>query len=151
VKIKESEAKVDIRCKSCGKLLAKHKKDIKNFEVKCIRCGTLNIIFSDNKDQMVLTDPDGTILYANELLEFITGYKISEVIGKKPSLWGGLMSKEFYNEMWRTIKEERKSIQVTVMNKRKNGEKYEALLRISPILDTEGNIKFFIGIETLIT
>jgi PAS domain S-box-containing protein len=140
----------ELRCKSCGKLLARHIEENDKYEIKCVRCGTLNIIFSDNKDQIILTDTNGMILYANELLEKITGYRLQEVVGNKPSLWGGLMSKEFYSEIWDKIKNEKKSIQVIVKNKKKNGELYKAQLRISPILDTKGEIKFFIGIETLI-
>jgi PAS domain S-box-containing protein len=140
----------ELRCRSCKKLLAKKRDLISNYEIKCIRCGTLNFVFSDNKDQIILTDPDGIILYANDLLETVTGYSLKEVLGQKPSVWGGLMPKSFYKEMWINIKDKKKSIQVEVKNKRKNGELYDAQLTISPILDTKGEIKFFIGIETLI-
>ena len=103
------------------------------------------------KDQVVITNPDGIIVYVNEVVEENTGYKRSEVIGKKPSLWGGQMPKNFYETMWKKISVEKKSIRVLVTNKHKNGKLYDALLHISPILDTEGKIQMYVGIETLLS
>ncbi len=103
------------------------------------------------KDQVIITDPDGIIIFANAVVEEVTGYKISEIIGKKPSLWGGQMPKAFYKTMWQKIREEKKSVKVVVTNKRKNGKLYDAILRISPILDTEGQVKMYVGIETILT
>lgn len=135
----------DLRCNKCGKLLAMHKND--SFEVKCLRCGTLNCIFEHMNDQVIITDPDGIILYTNGMVEKITGYSTEEIIGKRPSLWGNQMPREFYKALWHTIKAEKKEVKVTVKNKRKNGTFYTAELRISPILDTRGAVMFFVGIE----
>lgn len=139
----------NLRCNHCGKLLAKDNSNEGHFEIKCIRCCTLNILFRDTKEQIIITNPAGEIMFANSLTEIVTGYKLEEIIGKKPSLWGGMMSKDFYLNMWHQIKDEKKTISVEVTNRRKNGEKYLASLTISPILDTKGEIKFFIGIESI--
>lgn len=139
----------DFRCTHCGKLLAKDNIKNKQFEIKCIRCGALNVLFRDNQEQIIITDPLGVILYANNLTEIVTGYKLEEIIGKKPSLWGGLMPKEFYQSMWKTIRDEKKNIQVELRNRRKNGEEYLANLIISPILNTDGEVKFYVGIESI--
>lgn len=135
------------RCSNCGRLLAKNHVEVGHFEIKCVRCGSLNVLFRDNREQIILTDPDGVILFANNLTEVVTGYTLAEIIGKKASPWGGLMPKEFYKEMWRQIRDEKKTLQVEVLNRRKNGEKYWAELRVSPIFDTDGEIKFFVGTE----
>ena len=103
------------------------------------------------KDQVVITNPDGVIIYANGVTEEITGYKLSEIIGKKPTLWGGQMPKNFYSTMWKKIGTEKKSIRVLVTNKRKDGKLYDALLHISPVLDTDGKIQMFVGIETVLS
>ena len=108
-------------------------------------------IFDYIKDQVVITNPDGVILYANSVTEEITGYKLSEIIGKKPTLWGGQMPKIFYKTMWKKIAEEKKSIRVLVTNKRKDGKLYDALLHISPILDTDGKVQMYVGIETVLS
>lgn len=139
----------EFRCVHCGKLLAKKAVEEGHYEVKCIRCGALNVLFRDNKEQIIITDQNGTILFANNLTEVITGYSLEEVIGKTPGIWGGLMPAEFYKEMWRQIKDEKKIISTTVTNRRKNGEKYMADLRISPVLDVAGEVKFFVGVESI--
>ncbi|HRH23367.1 MAG TPA: PAS domain S-box protein [Candidatus Magasanikbacteria bacterium] len=138
-----------VRCKKCNKLLAINGSD-NGVEIKCGRCGCLNIVFEEMSEQVIITDPEGTILFVNGALNNITGYTIDEAIGKTPSLWGGQMSKEFYEEMWHAIKHEKRSVQVIVKNKTKSGKLYNAKLQISPVLDTQGNTRFFVGIETVI-
>ena len=106
-------------------------------------------------DQIVITDKEGIGIYANNALEKITGFKKEEVIGKKvgtKELWGGLMDKEYYEKMWKTIKTGKKILVDEVKNKRKSGEYYEAQVNISPILDPKtGEVLFFVGIERDIT
>ena len=140
----------EIRCSHCDKLLAKGVDGINVYEIKCTRCGIMNSIFRDIQDQIIITNIDGKILFANRLVEEITGYKLSEILGKNPSLWGGQMSKEFYKKMWHTIKSEGKPIEVIVKNKNKKGEIYKAKLRISPVFDSSGKIEFFVGMESVI-
>ncbi len=137
--------KTEFRCQKCKKLLAMREHG--NFEVKCLRCGTLNYFFEHMNEQVIITDPDGVILYTNGVVEKITGYSVDEIIGKRPSLWGNQMPREFYRVMWHTIKVEKREVKVTLRNKRKDGTFYNADLRISPVLDTRGNVRFFVGIE----
>ncbi len=101
-------------------------------------------------DHIVITDPDGKILFANRGVEKVTGFKREEILNKKAGiakLWGGLMSKEFYEALWKTIKIDKKTFEGEVTNHRKSGEKYIALSAISPILDEKGEVAFFLGIE----
>lgn len=103
-------------------------------------------------DHVIITDEHANVLYANKAVENNTGFPLSEVIGKNPAdLWGGNMSKEFYEKMWHTIKMEKKPFVGEVQNIRKDGTKYWQELHIAPVLDEQGNIKFFIGIEPNIT
>lgn len=97
---------------------------------------------------IIITDSEGVILYANPAVEKTTGYPAAEVIGNKPSLWGKQMPQEFYSDLWRTIKQEKKSFAGEIQNKRKNGDIYTVFANISPIIDSAGNINFFIGMET---
>lgn len=147
---KENISDDEFRCFVCDKLLAKGDNQHASLEIKCLRCGSINSIFKSIKDQVIVTDEDGVILYANNTLEETTGYTLAEVVGKKPSVWGKQMPKEFYENLWRTIKSEKKPIAVRLNNKRKDGTLYSALLRITPVFDTAGNIKFYIGMETVI-
>ncbi|KKS94600.1 MAG: PAS/PAC sensor hybrid histidine kinase [Candidatus Collierbacteria bacterium GW2011_GWB1_44_6] len=98
-------------------------------------------------DHVIITDPEGVIMYANKAAEEITGYGLVEMIGKKPSLWGGQMPKEFYENFWKTIKYDKRPFWGEIRNRRKSGELYEAEMRVSPILDDKENLLFFVGIE----
>ena len=103
-------------------------------------------------EHVVIVDENANILYANKAVENNTGFPLSEVIGKNPAdLWGGNMPKEFYEKMWHTIKEEKKPFVGEVQNKRKDGTLYWQEIHVSPVLNEQGDVKFFIGIEPNIT
>lgn len=95
-----------VRCEKCDKLLAVNNGD-KRYEIKCTRCGTLNVILDEMAEQVIVTNPKGIILFVNNAVTKLTGYAIDEVIGQKPSLWGGQMPKEFYEKMWHKISKEK--------------------------------------------
>lgn len=141
---------ISISCTSCGKVLAKKTIEKGIFEIKCKRCGTINTLLKESRDQVIITDKDGVILFANNVTQEVTGFSLEEMIGKKPSLWGGLMPKLFFESLWREIKEKKKSVIVRIENKKKDGTHYWAHLRISPVFEVHGDIKYFIGIETVI-
>lgn len=104
----------------------------------------------NTSDHVVITDADGTVIYANPAVTVITGFTRDEVIGTKVGTkenWGGLMGQAFYKNLWETIKRDKKSFSGYINNVRKNGEKYEALANISPVFDAGGNVIFFVGIE----
>lgn len=105
-------------------------------------------------DHIVITDPEGIVLFANKGVERITGFSNSEVVGKKAGTlerWGGLMSQDFYEKFWKQIKIDKKVFKGEIKNRRKNGEEYIANLNVSPILDENGELKYFVGIERDVT
>ena len=103
-------------------------------------------------EQIVITDPKGIIIYVNSAVESITGYTVEESIGTKAgSLWKAPMPEEFYKELWHTIQEEKKPFIGQIKNKRKNGEEYDAAVNISPVLDDNNEVIFFVGIERDVT
>lgn len=106
-------------------------------------------------DQILITDANGVIVYANSALERITGFTQAEAIGKKAGsslLWGGLMPSEFYAEMWDTIKNKQKPFIGEVKNRRKSGEIYFAQVSISPIVNpATKQVESFVSIERDIT
>ena len=107
---------------------------------------------ADNSfNHTVITDPDGHVLYANRAAEKLTGFAIEEMLGKTPALWGKQMSREFYESFWHAVKQEKRPYLGEVTNRRKDGTKYLASINASPILDSQGRVKFFVGIERDIT
>jgi PAS domain S-box-containing protein len=102
-------------------------------------------------DHIVITDPDGKIIYANKAAEKLTGFSRKEMIGKNPNIWGEQMSLEYYKKMWQTIKFDKKPFAGEIINKKKTGKTYEAAVQISPVLDKKGELVFFVGLERDIT
>ncbi len=99
-------------------------------------------------DQIVITDKDGSVLYANPVIKKLTGFSRKEALGKKAGkLWGGLMPSSYYQEMWQKIKEEKTIFVGELVNKHKNGSKYEASVKISPILNSKNEVSSFVAIE----
>ncbi len=111
---------------------------------------TFKLAVDNANDQVLITDTLGTIIYANQATTAITGFSVAEILGKKAGskqLWGGLMSKEFYAGLWHTIKTEKKTFRGVIHNKRKDGEEYYASGSISPVLNAQGEVEFFVAIE----
>lgn len=105
----------------------------------------------NTSDHIVITDKEGRVLYANKAAERMTGFGAEDMRGGTPALWGRQMSKDFYEEFWHTIKERKEPFVGKVTNVRKDGERYEAHITVSPVLDEDGSILFFVGIERDIT
>ncbi len=102
-------------------------------------------------EYIVITDTDGNIEYVNPAFTKITGYKKEEIIGKNPRiLKSGKHSKEFYKELWDTIKGG-ETWRGEFINRRKNGEEYYDRTVIFPIRDGDGNIINFAAIKQDIT
>ena len=108
-------------------------------------------LVDQTSEYIVITDPEGSIEYVNPAFTKVTGYKNEEVIGKNPRiLKSGKHSKEFYKELWDTIKGGR-TWRGEFINRRKNGEEYYDRSVIFPIRDEDGNIINFAAIKQDIT
>lgn len=102
-------------------------------------------------NHIVMTDANGVIFFANKGAENATGYTFEEMKGNTPRLWGGLMPKDFYKNLWQTVKYDRRTFYAEVKNRRKNQEEYFCLMRVSPIIDKGGNLTGFVVTEEDIT
>lgn len=103
-------------------------------------------------DQVVITDPEGIVIYGNNAVEKITGYKKEEALGTKAGvLWKTPMPNSYYEELWDTIKNKKEVFFSEIKNKRKNGEFYIANISISPVLNENNDILYYVAIEHDIT
>jgi len=100
---------------------------------------------------VLITNPDGEIIYVNSSFSHVTGYSRDEVIGKNPRiLSSGKQNRLFYENMWKSIRE-KGAWKGEMWNKRKNGELYPESLDIRAIHHASGGIKFFVGIFSDLT
>ncbi len=95
---------------------------------------------------VMITDKAGNIEYVNPKFTEITAYTLEEVKSKSPRfLQSGNNSKAFYKELWDTILSG-KDWKGEFYNKKKNGDLYCQRAVISSILNTQGEISFFIAV-----
>ncbi len=103
-------------------------------------------------DLITIADANGVVLYVNEAAREITGYAKKEIIGKKAELiWGAEGDRKFYENLFKTIALDKKNFTGEFVSRKKTGEKYYTKIRVSPILDDDKNVIFFVGIETAVT
>ncbi len=101
-----------------------------------------------------LADPDledMPLVYVNKAFETITGYTLAETVGKNCRfLQGEEHDQPAVNKIRDAIKN-RKSVEVTLHNYRKNGELFYNHLVMSPLFDSDGNLLYFLGVQLDVT
>jgi PAS domain S-box-containing protein len=102
-------------------------------------------------NSIVITDPQGKILWVNQAFTRLTGYAAEEVIGQNPRLWNsGRQPPKFFADMWATIN----AGQVwhgELVNKRKGGGYYHEEMTITPVRDEKGAIRNFVAVKQDVT
>lgn len=110
--------------------------------ISAVECCRVSIVF---------TDPEGHIQYVNPYFCELTGYTADEVLGHNPNiLSSGVQPKQFYQEMWDTIKAG-EVWEGEFCNRRKDGSHYWELAVIAPIRNAQGAIEKFVGVKHDIT
>jgi diguanylate cyclase (GGDEF)-like protein/PAS domain S-box-containing protein len=96
-------------------------------------------------DAVLVTDPQGRIVYANPAFERMTGYASGEIAGRSPALLkSGIHEADFYRRLWGTLVAGQE-FRALFANRRKNGEPYYEDKIIRPLLDDAGRITHFIS------
>jgi two-component system cell cycle sensor histidine kinase/response regulator CckA len=102
-------------------------------------------------DGILITDRTGTILHVNRALERLTGYARQELLGQNPRLLtSGVHPPEVYQALWQAILSG-STWQGELTDRRKDGSLYEMSQTVSPIVDGQGQVTHFIGIQRDIT
>lgn len=100
---------------------------------------------------ILMTDIKGNIIYVNNAIENMSGYKTSELIGNNPSiLKSGLTKRETYKKMWETISSGG-IWNGEQINKRKDGTLYYEDSRITPIYNKNNELKYYLAVKHDIT
>jgi PAS domain S-box-containing protein len=100
---------------------------------------------------IMITDPEGTIVWVNAALTALTGYTSVELLGRNPRiLKSGLQDQTFYCNLWTTILNGR-VWHSEVINRRKDGSLYIEEMTITPVRDSAGAITNFIAIKQDVT
>ena len=98
-------------------------------------------------ESVVITDPNGYIVFVNPAFEQVTGYSRAEAIGLSTHvLKSGKHDKAFYRDLWTQIS----AGQVwrgRFINKRKNGALFTEDAVIAPVRDENGTVTNYIAIK----
>lgn len=112
-----------------------------------IEVSALGLAIQQSSAIVLLTDPNGTILYVNPAFERFYGYEKESVLGENPRvLKSGEHHQIFYKKMWDTITHG-KSWSGELINQRKDHSLVHVLATISPIIDDNGHIQYFLGVQ----
>jgi len=107
----------------------------------------LNLAIEQCEEVVIVTDPAGTIEYANPVYEKITGYTVAESIGQNMSMHkSGEHGEALYAELWRTITSGR-TWQGRIINRRKDGSLYPMAVSISPVRGRGGNVVNYVAVQ----
>ncbi|MGA8044431.1 MAG: EAL domain-containing protein [Terracidiphilus sp.] len=108
-------------------------------------------VFTHAAEGIVITDAEGTILDVNDAFTRITGYSREEAIGKNPRiLKSKRQSKEFYEDMWRQLKEKGKWTG-EIWNTAKSGRIFPEMLTISAVPDASGQTMQYVAMFSDLT
>lgn len=95
--------------------------------------------------------PDNPLVYANAAFELVTGYHRKDILGKNCRfLHLDDRDQPGLDEVRRAIAEQREAT-VTLRNYRRNGELFYNRFTIQPLVDREGNLVYFLGIQYDVT
>ncbi|NNN12289.1 MAG: PAS domain S-box protein [Acidimicrobiaceae bacterium] len=108
-------------------------------------------VFENSSEGIVIADKNAIILDINGGYTRITGYSRSESIGKNAGFIGSdIHDQTFYQDMYDSLKE-RSRWSGTIWNRRKDGAEFPALMHITAIRNSYGQIDHYAGIFSDIT
>lgn len=97
-------------------------------------------IYMSSSEAILVTDENNRITQVNPAFTRITGYQLSDLLGKNPSiLQSELHDQEFYRDMWHDINLHG-HWQGELWDRRKNGELFASWVTISLIRNSEGKV-----------
>lgn len=116
------------------------------------RLRIVNAALDSAENAIVISDTDGSIMWSNPSFLRLTGYTMPEVLGRnlRDLVRTEHQPKEFFAEMWKTIKNGR-VWKGELINRRKDGTEYTEEQTITPVTNTQGVVTHFISIKQDIT
>ena len=108
-------------------------------------------VFEASSLAIVVTNPDGYILTANNAFTQLSGYRLSEIVGQRTSLLkSGRHEQGFYKAMWDTLLS-KGFWEGDLWNKVRSGELRRHHLAISTVRDEQLRTRYFVGMLQDIT
>ena len=98
-----------------------------------------------------ITDIKAKILYTNQAFEKLTGYKSADLVGENQSILSYKVTPiEVYQDLWDHLMKQT-SWNGTLVNKRKNGQRYLADLTVAPVISVGGQTSYYLAMHRDVT
>lgn len=112
----------------------------------------LSLIASRAVNGVIMTDVAGKIEWVNSQFTNVTGYSLSEAMGKTPGqLLQGKDTDPATVQLMRELIQKKEPFYVEVLNYKKSGEKFWHGMDVIPMFDNEGNLVQYFAIQNDIT
>jgi PAS domain S-box-containing protein len=95
--------------------------------------------------------PDNPIVYANAVFERMTGYSREEILGRNCRFLQGDDREQPAVAEIRAALADKRPVQVTLRNYRKDGRRFYNRLSIRPLLDPDGRPIYYLGVQYDVT
>ena len=100
---------------------------------------------------ILITDRDGLILWANPAFSKLTGYSLTEIVGRNPRMFkSNKHAPAFYRDFWETIRSGR-TWRGQFTNRRKDGSLYIVQQTVTPVFRSDDQINHFVSITEDVT
>jgi PAS domain S-box-containing protein len=103
---------------------------------------------------VTLSDPDiedSPLVYSNKAFEDMTGYAHDEVVGRNCRFLQGADRNQPELDKLRAAIKNKEPVEVTLRNYRKNGELFYNRLVVKPLIDSKGDLIYFLGVQYDVT
>ncbi len=111
----------------------------------------LSMAVEQISENIIITDLNGQIEYANDSFVKSTGYARDDVVGQNVRLLGsGKTPQDTYNALWNTLNQGRTWLG-ELINRRKDGSEYTAAVSITPIRQADGRVSHYVAVMEDIT
>ncbi len=101
----------------------------------------MSVVFSDP------SLPDNPMIYVSEEFETQTGYSPEEAVGRNCRFLQGPETNPHAVEAIRQALQAQTTFSIDILNYRKDGTPFMNRLRIRPIFDERGALRFFVGAQ----
>jgi PAS domain S-box-containing protein len=138
---------LELADKTCTQAIVRDITERKQAEKQLVRQASA---IAQAAEEIIITDPDGAIEYANPAFEHITGYSLAEAVGRTYSFLASGEQSHADTEMWAAIRAGRVWRGRTATRK-KDGGLLQADATVSPIFDQAGNPMGYVFVKRDVT